>query len=315
MFDLIPGNQRAKKYLKLMVEKEAISQSLLFAGPEDAHKELFAKELAQHLLGGFTKQHHPDLYIYKPEGKVGMHSIDAMRRFSEEVYMAPFEAKRKVFIIIDADRMLPTSSNALLKTFEEPAPHSIIILTSDNPASLLPTIISRCRTIRFEPNQHALQHSEKLIQILANPPFTTWSDLSHAASELAEEIQKKQSENEESLRDETVPEDLELTATQKQAIEKEVEGALSMKLIQETQDLLIAILSWFRDLELIHTKGDLEFLLNPKWKSELELAYQRGERQPLDLVERFVIDAQTSINRSTPLQSILETLLIQLKRL
>lgn len=315
MFDTIPGNTRVKGYIRQMIKKEAIGQSLLFAGPDSAHKEQFAKELAHYLLGEYTKQHHPDLYIYRPEGKVGMHSIDAMRRFAEEVYLAPLEAKLKVFIIIDADRMLPTSSNALLKTFEEPAPHSIIILTSDHPTALLPTIISRCRVIRFEANGLSLIQSEKMIQILVGPPFTTWNQLSEAAAELAEEIQKKQSESEESLRDEAIPEDLELTATQKQAIEKEVEGALSMKLIQETQNLLEATLSWFRDLELLHTKGDLNLLLNPEWKAELELAYQRGERLPLEQVERFVIDAQTSINRSTPLQSILETLLIQLKRL
>lgn len=295
-----------------MVNKGAIGQSLLLAGPSNAHKEAFANELAQLIIGPFTKHHHPDLYIYKPEGKVGMHSIEALRRFSEEVYMAPLEAKRKVFIIIDADRMLPTSSNALLKTFEEPAPHSIIILTSDNPSALLPTIISRCRMIRFEPTGIEIEQSEKMVHILANQPFKTWNELSQAASELTEEIQSKLSKAEE-LTSES--EDLELTATQKQAIEKEVEGALSMILIQETQNLLQATLSWFRDLELLHTKGNLELLLNPHWKNELVLAYERGDRQPLDQVERFIQDAQTSINRSTPLQSILETLLIQLKRL
>lgn len=315
MFETIPGNTRVKKYLNQMIKKDAIGQSLLFAGPENAHKEQFAKELAQHLLGGFTKQHHPDLYLYRPEGKAGMHSIDAMRRFADEVYLAPLEAKRKVFIIIDADRMLPTSANALLKTFEEPAPHSIIILTSDHPTALLPTIISRCRSIRFEANGLSLNSYDKLIQILVGPPFNTWNELSLAAAELAEDIQKRQTESEEALLDASLPEEMELTATQKQAIEKEVEGALSMKLIQETQHLLEATLSWFRDLELLHTKGNLNLLLNPQWKAELELAYQKGERLSLEQVERFVMDAQTSINRSTPLQSILETLLIQLKRL
>lgn len=315
MFENIPGNERVKGYLRRMIAKNAIGQSLLFAGPEEAQKEHFAKELARHLLGNFTKQHHSDLYIYHPEGKVGMHSIDAMRRFSDEVYLAPLEAKQKVFIIVDADRMLPTSSNALLKTFEEPAPHSIIILTSSHPSSLLPTILSRCRTIRFEPVECAAPQQDAFMEILTGPPFSHWNELSEAASKLAEEITQRQSLNEENGVDETVSKDLELTATQKQAIEKEVEGALSMKLIQETQNLLQAILSWYRDLELLHSRGDDQFLLNQKWKKELNQAYQSGQYLPLELVERFVAGAQTSINRSTPLQTIIETLLIQLKRL
>lgn len=312
MFESIPGNARVKKYLTRMIEKGAIGQSLLLAGAADAQKDLFARELAHHLVDTFTKQHHPDIYLYKPEGKVGMHSIDSLRRFSEEVYMAPLEAKKKVFIILDADRMLPTSANALLKTFEEPAPHSVIILTSDHPAALLPTIISRCRTLHFEPVGTQVVPSQKMLQILSGQPFATWNELSLAAGELEEEIRSK-IVNAEALTSES--NELELTATQKQAIEKEVEGALSMSLIQETQNLLQATLSWFRDLELLHIKGNPELLLNPQWKNELTAAYVRGDRQPLDHVERFINDAQTSINRSTPIQTILETLLIQLKRL
>src|SRR5690606_1908010 len=76
---------------------------------------------------------------------------EAMRRFSDEVYLAPFEAKKKIFIIHDAHRMLSYSANALLKTFEEPARDAIIILISGSPEQLLPTVLSRCQTIRFLP--------------------------------------------------------------------------------------------------------------------------------------------------------------------
>ena len=63
--------------------------------------------------------------------------------------MAPFEAKAKVFIIKDADRMLPPSANALLKTLEEPTYDSYIIMTTSNLDEILPTIASRCFKINF----------------------------------------------------------------------------------------------------------------------------------------------------------------------
>lgn len=315
MFEAIPGNERVKSYLTKMVDKQAIGQSLLFAGPESAHKELFAKELANHILGETRRHHHPDLHLFQAEGKIGMHSIESMRRFAEEVYLSPLEAKKKLFLLFDAERMLPTSANALLKTFEEPAPHSIIILISNNASALLPTILSRCRIIRFEPTIAAKQSDSKILTLLSQPPFQTWSELSRAAADLSESIKSKQDTLRAELHEGIVPADFELTATQKQAIDKEVEGTLSMRLIQEAQELLQATLSWFRDLELLHAGGSTERLLNPQLRDELVLAYQRNERIPLDQVERTINDAKTSLNRSTPLQNILETLLIQLKRL
>src|ERR1700722_5271577 len=147
----ITGNEPIKKYLCRMVEADTIPQSLLFAGPEDADKELFAIAFAK-MLVRTENAIHPDIRIYKPEGKIGQHSIQAMREFSEQVYLAPFEAKRKVFIIHDAHRMLSYSANVLLKTFEEPSPDSVIILISHVPDQILPTVLSRCQIIRFQSN-------------------------------------------------------------------------------------------------------------------------------------------------------------------
>ncbi|MBR2508801.1 MAG: hypothetical protein IKB71_03550 [Lentisphaeria bacterium] len=56
-------------------------------------------------------------------------------------------AKKKTGIIYDADRMNAEAQNALLKTLEEPPPESMIILVTGNSGVLLPTTISRCRSI------------------------------------------------------------------------------------------------------------------------------------------------------------------------
>jgi DNA polymerase-3 subunit delta' len=61
----------------------------------------------------------------------------------------PFEAKRRVVIIDDADALGPAGQNALLKTLEEPRPTSIFILITSRPDSLLDTVRSRCAIMRF----------------------------------------------------------------------------------------------------------------------------------------------------------------------
>ena len=92
---------------------------------------------------------HPDLHVYEPEGKTYHHSIASIRNLIGQVYMAPFEAEAKVFIIKDAHRMLKSSANALLKTLEEPTLDSFIILTSSKADDIIPTITSRCFRINF----------------------------------------------------------------------------------------------------------------------------------------------------------------------
>lgn len=159
-FSHLIGNAPIKQYLKRMVEKEAIANSLLFAGPDGVGKSRFAETLAALIFSqndpqGFHKRkiesgNHPDIFYYRPEGKLGMHSIQTLRHLSEEVYLPPYEAEKKIFIIQEADRMLSYSANALLKTFEEPPSFSVIILLSSNPSALLPTVLSRCRTVYFQ---------------------------------------------------------------------------------------------------------------------------------------------------------------------
>ncbi|MGD8327853.1 MAG: DNA polymerase III subunit delta' [Acidobacteriota bacterium] len=63
----------------------------------------------------------------------------------------PYEGQRRVVIIDDAHAMNVPSQNALLKTLEEPPPSALLVLVTANPGRLLPTIRSRCQTLRLQP--------------------------------------------------------------------------------------------------------------------------------------------------------------------
>lgn len=94
---------------------------------------------------------HPDVHWYKPVGKMRLVKIDTIRELIEQTGLKAFEAKWKVFIIPEADRMNAPGQNAVLKTLEEPPGKSVLILISSNPAGLVPTIVSRCQEICFLP--------------------------------------------------------------------------------------------------------------------------------------------------------------------
>jgi len=76
------------------------------------------------------------------------HHLAAVRRIRQEASRSCYEGRRKVFVITGADRLRIEAANAFLKLLEEPWPNVILILCSDRPVSLLPTILSRCQRLQ-----------------------------------------------------------------------------------------------------------------------------------------------------------------------
>ncbi len=75
--------------------------------------------------------------------------VEQIRNLQREISLKPFEARRKVIIIAEAEKMHNSSANSLLKTLEEPPTDANLILTTSDLNKLLPTVVSRCQQIRF----------------------------------------------------------------------------------------------------------------------------------------------------------------------
>ena len=74
--------------------------------------------------------------------------IDQIRALRHDAAFPPYEGKRKVYIIADAERMNPNASNSLLKVLEEPPARVTFMLIAESSVALLPTIVSRCQLVR-----------------------------------------------------------------------------------------------------------------------------------------------------------------------
>jgi DNA polymerase-3 subunit delta' len=75
--------------------------------------------------------------------------VDEVRALQPLFRQTPSIADWRVVVVDSADEMNPQSANALLKNLEEPPPQTLFFLVSHAPGRLLPTIRSRCRTLRF----------------------------------------------------------------------------------------------------------------------------------------------------------------------
>src|SRR5258705_1972601 len=116
-------------------------------GDADKQIELVADALAEEMA---ARREQP---LYAPVVGLASHPIAAVRLLLKRLALTPAVGKRKVFIVGDAERLIPqlgteVAANALLKALEEPPADSVIIITAAYPNALLPTIMSRVVLVR-----------------------------------------------------------------------------------------------------------------------------------------------------------------------
>ena len=173
------GHRRLVSLLSRSAERGSVPPSLIFAGPSGVGKRLVALATAQALnclaprrtppsspavldavgydacgtcaaCTRIARRIHPDVMILEPDDK-GAIKIDVVRDVVDRVGYRPFEGRRRVVIIDEADAMGAPPQNALLKTLEEPPSSSMLILISARPDALLATVRSRCPRLTFRP--------------------------------------------------------------------------------------------------------------------------------------------------------------------
>jgi DNA polymerase III subunit delta' len=100
---------------------------------------------------------HPDLLVveraYNPRHRRQRREIvaDDARAVGDFLHLTSSQGGWRVVIVDGADTLNPYAANSLLKILEEPPKNTVLLLASDNPARLLPTIRSRCRTLALKP--------------------------------------------------------------------------------------------------------------------------------------------------------------------
>jgi len=181
-----------------------------------------------------------DLHLLKVEGKIGMHSVAAVRDLIEKANLSPFEASGKVFIVEDAERMLLPSANALLKTVEEPPPNTLIILVSHEPQKILATIRSRSQLVRFKP---VLIERKRLIE---NAP-TNVHEIIAFATEMQDHFDALKENLEKEFSKRLEKETKDMTAVQRNLIELRSDGEISSRFLEEVDELLKDVGALFRE--------------------------------------------------------------------
>ncbi len=173
------GHRTLIALLSRSILRDTLPPSLVFSGPAGVGKRLVANAVAQAIncldprrhpsansdprdalqydacgvcsaCGRIARNVHPDVVVIEP-GESGSIKIDPIRDLIDRAGYRPFEGRRRAVIIDGADAMVSPAQNALLKTLEEPPSASMFVLVTAYPDLLLPTVRSRCPSLRFQP--------------------------------------------------------------------------------------------------------------------------------------------------------------------
>lgn len=182
------GQQAVLPFLSHSLEHGQISHAYLFKGPVELGLKL-ALALAQglfcpqrgcgqcHVCQAVQQENYPDLHLLRAEGE-GQRApikLKQIHHLVEQVALPPMQSSHQVFILLHAENMNKESSNALLKTLEEPPSNSVMILLTPFLERVLPTIRSRTQILSL----HAAIPDSDFFRAQASAPdeFWSWQDL------------------------------------------------------------------------------------------------------------------------------------------
>lgn len=163
---MLIGHQVQWQFLIKSFQAKRLSHAFLFFGERKLGKKTFAFEFAKLLncenpcsnqqpcqkcqsCQSIKKKYNPDLIFIEPQKKEIQ--IAQIRELCQKLYLKPYNSPFKVLILDKAHQLNASSQHCFLKTLEEPTDNSILILITEHPGKLLPTILSRTQKIKFAP--------------------------------------------------------------------------------------------------------------------------------------------------------------------
>jgi DNA polymerase III subunit delta' len=324
--DLI-GHEHAKALLRAAIQTDRLAHAYLFHGDAAIGKRSLAVLFAQAIncetegpepdacgmcrsCNQILARTHPDCLYIEPDPELATPQIkiDQIRQIEQQIIYRPLMAHRKVCVIDDADCMTLSAANALLKTLEEPPDHTLFVLMSSRPLALLPTIWSRCQSIRFAPPPRAEVEAALIARRklpAADARFLTMLTQARIGQALGMDVQEARARQ------------LEFAELTSQQTLRSVAGLLAiaeaLAKSDQAPDALEWLSQWLRDVILVQIGADQDLLLNSDRLAELrDVAQRLAPDAVIDLQSR-IGTLQRAANRNLNPQLALENILIGLR--
>ncbi|MCC7130041.1 MAG: DNA polymerase III subunit [Anaerolineae bacterium] len=162
------GHEWAVDLLRSHIAQQKLHHAYLLSGPDGVGRRTLALRLAQaincaqppepgtpcltcRVCRQIEAMQQADLLVVQAGSKGGVLKVDQVRELQRSLALHPYESAYKVALLLRFEEAHVSAMNALLKMLEEPPARAILLLTADSRESLLPTVVSRCETLRLHP--------------------------------------------------------------------------------------------------------------------------------------------------------------------
>lgn len=309
VFSGTPGQQEAAEHLQNALRTGHISHAYILCGEKGSGRMELARDFAQTLLcenrverNGVLlpcgKCHsclqaqtfnHPDLipvvHQKKNDADRGALSVDEIRALRSDVSILPYSGEYKIYILKDAESMTVQAQNALLKVLEEPPSYAILFLLADGISGFLPTVLSRCITLRLHPaDRNVLADYLVRVKGIGERAALQLAGLSHGNPGRAAELCSGEGTGE--ILRETIAFLKNLSASTSVEISS-FAVHVSDKKENHTEDVLDFAGSWYRDILVMKRTQDPERLI---FTEELQYISSTAQTQTLQALAA-VLDA------------------------
>lgn len=324
-FSDIIGHENVIAHMKKSIEADKIIHAYILHGEEKSGKMMLAEAFAAalqcetgkseaclecHSCKQALSHNHPDI-IYVRHDKPNTISVEDIReQVNRNIAVRPYSGKYKIYIIDEAEKMNVQAQNALLKTIEEPPEYAVILLLSTNADAFLPTVLSRCVTIRLQPVP-----DEKIIPFLVQkyqiPDYQAKMCAAFAQGNVGKAVDLACSKNFNGLKDmmlETVKRLREMETYELADIVKRV-GEHKLE-ITDYFDLLTI---WYRDVLLFKATADVNGLLFQDEVYEIKKQASKSSYEGIERIMNALQKAKKRIKANVNFDLTIELLLLTIK--
>ncbi len=324
-FSSIVGQKNIVRRLISSIKQDKVGHAYIFSGPKGIGKKTIAKAFAHMLLCNqpdgdrgcgkciscrlWEENTNPDFYISESEGS--SIAVNDIRDMQNDIIIKPLYSNRKVYLIVDGEKMTVQAQNCLLKTLEEPPAYAVIILTTSNYDALLDTVCSRCTNYSFEKNTQ-----QEVCKILESKLGRECNDLEfiiqYSDGIIGTALELAMSDEFIPLREKTIETmlKLETTANSKKFLD-------ICEFFMENKDnmdkVLNIMLLVYRDLIVLLADGKENMLINSDKKNKMISVANRYTLEKLIENIRIIEFIRRSIKQNANYQLAIETMIIRLQ--
>ncbi len=325
LYSKIIGHENIISQLKNAVRLDKVGHAYIFNGEDGSGKMMLARGFAEALLCEtgmeegcgechFCKEtasgNNPDLKLVIHEKPASIGVDDVRIQLIDDIQIKPYNGRKKVYIVDEAEKLTVQAQNALLKTIEEPPEYGVVIFLTNNVDIFLPTIISRCSIYNLKPLRESII-MEYLIAEYKIPDYQAKVCASFSQGHLGKAVNLAMSDDFNRIKDDAL-------AVVKNAYTYEISDLTAIiKKITEYKvsinDFIDILEMWYRDVLLFKVTKDPNNLIFSDEINDIRRQASRSAYEGIENILKGCETAKARLKANVNFELTMELMLLNIK--